>query len=80
MLTLSWFRWRNTVGLGIFIFVSDVRDICRAMLTLLRKAKDCLNILHVYLTKREIETRRIKSRSFAGIDLRELDLVHPARF
>lgn len=52
--------WRNTVGLGIFVF-----------------AKDCLNLLHVYLTKREIESRHIKNRSFAGIDPRELDLIHP---
>lgn len=50
--------WRNTVGLGVFVF-----------------AKDCLSLLHVYLTKREIETRRIKSRSFAGIDPREIDLI-----
>lgn len=40
------------------------------------QAKDCLNLLHVYLTKREIESRRIKSRSFAGIDLKELDLIY----
>ncbi|EKM52705.1 uncharacterized protein PHACADRAFT_261299 [Phanerochaete carnosa HHB-10118-sp] len=50
--------WRNTVGLGIFVF-----------------AKDCLGLLHVYLTKREIESRRIKNKSFAGIDPRELDLI-----
>ncbi|GJE92950.1 hypothetical protein PsYK624_091090 [Phanerochaete sordida] len=50
--------WRNTIGLGIFVF-----------------AKDCLSLLHIYLTKREIETRRIKSRSFAGIDPREIDLI-----
>lgn len=40
-------------------------------------AKDCINILHVYLTKREIETRHIKSRTFKGIDLKELDLRDP---
>ncbi|KAH8084902.1 hypothetical protein BXZ70DRAFT_957447 [Cristinia sonorae] len=41
--------------------------------------RDCLNLLHLYLTKREIETRRIKSRSFAGIDIHELDLINPPR-
>ncbi|KAI0092285.1 hypothetical protein BDY19DRAFT_991005 [Irpex rosettiformis] len=51
--------WRNSVGLGIFIF-----------------ARDCLRILHLSLAKREIETRRIKSRTFAGIDLKELDLIN----
>ncbi|KAL4253757.1 hypothetical protein ABKN59_002979 [Abortiporus biennis] len=40
-------------------------------------AKDCINLLHLYLTKREIETRRVKSRSFAGVDYRELDLITP---
>ncbi|THH30296.1 hypothetical protein EUX98_g3882 [Antrodiella citrinella] len=39
--------------------------------------KDCFNLLHLYLTKREIETRRIKSRSFAGVDIHELDLINP---
>ncbi|TCD67138.1 hypothetical protein EIP91_000478 [Steccherinum ochraceum] len=39
--------------------------------------KDCLTLLHLYLTKREIETRRIKSRTFAGVDIHELDLINP---
>ncbi|KZT03308.1 uncharacterized protein LAESUDRAFT_814789 [Laetiporus sulphureus 93-53] len=38
-------------------------------------AKDCVKLMHLYLAKRELETRRIKSRSFAGVDMRELDLV-----
>ena len=29
----------------------------------------------MYLTKRELESRRVKSRSFAGVDIRELDLI-----
>ncbi|KAI0354327.1 hypothetical protein OH77DRAFT_1426410 [Trametes cingulata] len=53
--------WRNTVGLGIFVFT-----------------KDCFRLLHLWLTKRELESRRVKSRSFAGVDLRELDLIQPA--
>ncbi|KAI0764101.1 hypothetical protein BC629DRAFT_1541883 [Irpex lacteus] len=39
--------------------------------------KDCVRILHLSLAKKEIETRRVKSRSFAGIDLKELDLINP---
>ncbi|KAI0712751.1 hypothetical protein C8T65DRAFT_807179 [Cerioporus squamosus] len=38
-------------------------------------AKDCVRLLHLYLTKRELESRRVKSRSFAGVDIRELDLI-----
>ncbi|TFY62254.1 hypothetical protein EVJ58_g3979 [Rhodofomes roseus] len=40
-------------------------------------AKDCIKLLHLYLAKRDLETRRVKSRSFAGVDLEELDLIHP---
>ncbi|KAI0692320.1 hypothetical protein BC835DRAFT_1407056 [Cytidiella melzeri] len=40
-------------------------------------ARDCLRILHLSLAKKEIETRRVKSRSFAGIDLKELDVIIP---
>ncbi|TFK88800.1 hypothetical protein K466DRAFT_488183, partial [Polyporus arcularius HHB13444] len=38
-------------------------------------AKDCVRLLHLYLTKRELESRKVKSRSFAGVDIRELDLI-----
>ncbi|KAG8215394.1 hypothetical protein J3R82DRAFT_8995 [Butyriboletus roseoflavus] len=40
-------------------------------------AKDCLHLLHLYLTKRELESRRVKNRSFEGVDVRELDLIDP---
>lgn len=40
-----------------------------------QQAKDCINLLHLYLTKREIETRRVKNRSFAAVDIKELDLI-----
>ncbi|KAH9921122.1 uncharacterized protein B0H18DRAFT_1086208 [Fomitopsis serialis] len=40
-------------------------------------AKDCMKLLHLYLAKRDLETRRVKSRSFVGVDLKELDLIHP---
>jgi len=39
--------------------------------------KDCVSLLHLYLTKREIQTRRVKNKSFNGIDIRELDLIMP---
>ncbi|KXN85235.1 E3 ubiquitin-protein ligase MARCH5, partial [Leucoagaricus sp. SymC.cos] len=38
-------------------------------------ARDCLYLAHLWFTKREIESRKIKSRNFAGVDMRELDLV-----
>jgi len=37
--------------------------------------RDCVGLLHLYLAKQELETRRVKNKSFAGIDFRELDLV-----
>ncbi|KAH9984303.1 hypothetical protein BJV77DRAFT_1038384 [Russula vinacea] len=37
--------------------------------------KDGMKILHLWLAKREIEERHIKNKSFAGIDLTELDLI-----
>lgn len=39
--------------------------------------KDFLGLLHLYLAKRELQTRKVKSKSFAGIDVKELDLIHP---
>ncbi|KAG9310846.1 hypothetical protein JVU11DRAFT_8701 [Chiua virens] len=33
--------------------------------------------LHLYLTKRELESRRVKNRSFEGVDIGELDLIEP---
>ncbi|KAL1662542.1 hypothetical protein GGF50DRAFT_128652 [Schizophyllum commune] len=42
-------------------------------------AKDCLELLHLYLTKRELETRTVMDRDFSGIDPKELDLIHPVQ-
>ncbi|KAJ3931143.1 MAG: hypothetical protein NXY57DRAFT_1008733 [Lentinula lateritia] len=39
--------------------------------------KDCLHLFHLWLTKRELASRRLKNRDFAGVDLNELDLIHP---
>ncbi|KAF9468295.1 hypothetical protein BDZ94DRAFT_1246437 [Collybia nuda] len=38
-------------------------------------AKDCIQLLHLWLAKRELETRRVKTRDFEGIDIKELDLI-----
>jgi len=40
-------------------------------------AKDCVQLLHLWLAKRELQSRRIKSRSFEGVDISELDLINP---
>ncbi|KIK69418.1 hypothetical protein GYMLUDRAFT_35480 [Collybiopsis luxurians FD-317 M1] len=39
--------------------------------------KDCVHLFHLWLTKRELGSRRLKNRDFAGVDLKELDLIHP---
>ncbi|KAE9403405.1 hypothetical protein BT96DRAFT_1016972 [Gymnopus androsaceus JB14] len=39
-------------------------------------AKDALNLLHLWLIKRERETRKIKNRDFAGVDISGLDLIN----
>jgi len=38
-------------------------------------AKDCIHLFHLWLVKRELETRRVKSRNFSGVDIKELDLI-----
>ncbi|TFK29152.1 hypothetical protein FA15DRAFT_664475 [Coprinopsis marcescibilis] len=37
--------------------------------------KDAVKLLHLYLQKRELESRKVKNRDFNGIDLKALDLV-----
>lgn len=72
--------WRNAVGLGIFVFVSRLwlsPKLEMWVLTRGRQTKDCIELLHLYLKKRELESRRVKSRDFAGVDIRELDLIRP---
>jgi hypothetical protein len=44
------------------------------MLTLFQ-AKDCLHLLHLWLAKRELQSRHVKNKSFEGVDVRELDLI-----
>ncbi|KAJ7222374.1 hypothetical protein GGX14DRAFT_514072 [Mycena pura] len=38
-------------------------------------AKDFLQLLHLWLSQRELTTRRVKNRDFSGVDPRELDLL-----
>ncbi|KAH6912088.1 hypothetical protein BKA70DRAFT_1422813 [Coprinopsis sp. MPI-PUGE-AT-0042] len=37
--------------------------------------KDCVNLLYMYLAKKELESRHVKSKDFRGIDIQTLDLV-----
>ncbi|KAJ3772032.1 hypothetical protein FB446DRAFT_738131 [Lentinula raphanica] len=37
--------------------------------------RDSAHLFHLWLTKREMASRRLKNRDFAGVDLKELDLV-----
>ncbi|KAF9562862.1 hypothetical protein CPC08DRAFT_356471 [Agrocybe pediades] len=37
--------------------------------------KDCAQLLHLWLAKRELESRRVKDKDFRGVDIRELDLL-----
>lgn len=69
-------RWRNSVGLGIFIVVRTIYlGKLHSIVDTMIQVKDCFSLLHLYLTKREIQTRRVKNKSFNGIDIRELDLI-----
>ncbi|KAJ7879581.1 hypothetical protein B0H14DRAFT_3435010 [Mycena olivaceomarginata] len=43
-------------------------------------AKDCLELYRLWLQQKEVRSRTIKSRDFAGVDIAELDLVAPERF
>ncbi|KAJ7057992.1 hypothetical protein C8F01DRAFT_1149087 [Mycena amicta] len=38
-------------------------------------AKDFIQLFHLWLTQRELATRRVKNRDFSGVDLSELDLL-----
>lgn len=42
--------------------------------------RDTVTLAHLFLRKRELQSRRILSRSFAGIDVGTLDLISPAAF
>ncbi|KAJ7146140.1 hypothetical protein C8R44DRAFT_845386 [Mycena epipterygia] len=42
-------------------------------------AKDFLQLLHLWLSQRELASRRVKNRDFSGVDPRELDLLPTAQ-
>lgn len=44
------------------------------------QAKDCLELYRLWLQTQEVQSRTIKSRDFAGVDVAELDLIEPERF
>ena len=75
-------RWRNGVGFALFVVVSPHLHITSKFSRLMHplQAKDCIQLLHLWLAKRELETRRVKDRDFAGVDVRELDLLVPGLF
>jgi hypothetical protein len=78
MLNHMWFRWRNSVGLGLFIVVSNPFGSGEIMVLIGscgKQAKDCIQLLHLWLAKRELESRRVKNWDFEGVDIRELDLI-----
>ncbi|KAI0060192.1 hypothetical protein BV25DRAFT_1888964 [Artomyces pyxidatus] len=39
--------------------------------------KDFVKLAHIRLAKQELESRHVKNKSFAGVDLEELDLIPP---
>jgi len=39
--------------------------------------KDCVHLFHIWLTRRELASRRLKNRDFSGVDPKELDLIRP---
>ncbi|KAJ7141229.1 hypothetical protein C8R44DRAFT_762999 [Mycena epipterygia] len=43
-------------------------------------AKDCFDLYRLWLQKQEVQSRTIKSRDFAGVDIGELELIAPERF
>lgn len=69
--------WRNGLGLGLFIVVRfTIASERRSVLTL-SQLKDIVKLIHLRLSKQELESRHLKDRDFSGIDPKELDLVHP---
>ncbi|THH12510.1 hypothetical protein EW146_g7632 [Bondarzewia mesenterica] len=38
--------------------------------------KDAVKLFHLWLAKQELESRKVKTRSFEGIDIKELDLIN----
>jgi hypothetical protein len=60
------------LSLYVVIIISS-----RDLTSVRSQAKDCIQLLHLWLAKRELESRRVKNKSFEGVDIRELDLITP---
>ena len=59
---------------GTFIHVPEQHNF--DFLRLDVQVKDAIHLLHLWLKKRELESRRVKDRDFSGVtDIRELDLL-----
>ncbi|KAI0052404.1 hypothetical protein FA95DRAFT_1592683 [Auriscalpium vulgare] len=74
-------QWLN-VGLRLFLSGSNVWQESDPVwwrntlgLGIFLVAKDVVKLAHLWLAKRELESRSVKNRSFEGVDLRELDLI-----
>jgi hypothetical protein len=74
---LYWFG--NIRGRKLFMIDLHIRNVLK-LLCVCVQAKDCLHLLHLWYAKRELETRRVKNKSFEGVDIHELDLIEPAIF
>jgi len=72
--------WRNTVGLGLFVVVCHLLYFDHEypffiVLNFSAQVRDFLFITHLWLLKRELESRKVKSKDFTGINIAESNLV-----
>ncbi|KAG6909177.1 hypothetical protein DXG01_001804 [Tephrocybe rancida] len=68
--------WRSSVrGSAVWAEADPVWWRNAIGLGLFVVAKDAIELLHLWLATRELESRHVKNRDFAGVDIRELDLV-----
>jgi hypothetical protein len=70
-------RIRNSVGLSLFVAVSLFMVVAITDADQFSQAKDFLHLLHLWITKRELTSRRLKSRPFDDVDPAQLDLINP---
>ena len=69
-------RWRNAVGFGVFVVVCFYHVSTITIFEPYRvQVKDCFQLLHLWLAKRELESRRVKDRDFKGVEIGQLDLL-----
>ncbi|KAF8583391.1 hypothetical protein K439DRAFT_1661275 [Ramaria rubella] len=76
-------RKLTDVGIGPFWYAEAMEPVWwrnTLGLSLWIIGRDAFTLMHLFLRKRELQSRRILSRSFAGIDAGTLDLISPAAF